>query len=207
MLASQATLTDKNLYAYCDNNPVVRIDEEGELWITALIVGAGVGVLTQVAADFGIGLISGNSIEEIWNGLSPVDYVSAALSGALAATGISMAGSIVANAVLGGITYLANCNYRNEAISTGDLVIATIIGGTAGRIGGEGVNAEKLRGIYNTSEKMLNTAKSAKKIIQYTAKQSLVKTTIKTGVKNTVKAGAVSNVGNFIRKGFTASRV
>ncbi|MBQ8321073.1 MAG: hypothetical protein IJX92_01745, partial [Clostridia bacterium] len=26
------SLTDKNLYAYCDNNPVMRIDEYGEFW-------------------------------------------------------------------------------------------------------------------------------------------------------------------------------
>ncbi len=26
-------LTDKNLFAYCDNNPVVRQDAEGEIWV------------------------------------------------------------------------------------------------------------------------------------------------------------------------------
>ena len=25
-------LTDKNLYAYCDNNPVMRVDHSGEFW-------------------------------------------------------------------------------------------------------------------------------------------------------------------------------
>ena len=25
-------LTDKNLYAYCDNNPVVRVDYDGQFW-------------------------------------------------------------------------------------------------------------------------------------------------------------------------------
>ena len=34
VLASQTTLTDKNLYAYCDNNPVVRRDESGAIWET-----------------------------------------------------------------------------------------------------------------------------------------------------------------------------
>ena len=105
-------LYDKNLYAYCDNNPVMRKDADGELWITALVVGAGIGVLTQAVADFGLGLLSGNSIGEIVQGLSPVDYASAAISGALAATGISAMGSIAANAALGGATYLANCSYK-----------------------------------------------------------------------------------------------
>ena len=30
LLATLASLTDKNLYAYCDNNPVMRKDEGGE---------------------------------------------------------------------------------------------------------------------------------------------------------------------------------
>ena len=38
VLASQTTLTDKNLYAYCDNNPVVRRDESGAIWETVFDV-------------------------------------------------------------------------------------------------------------------------------------------------------------------------
>ena len=38
VLASQTTLTDKNLYAYCDNNPVVRKDTGGAFWETAIDV-------------------------------------------------------------------------------------------------------------------------------------------------------------------------
>ena len=30
-------LTDKNLYAYCDNNPVMRVDHGGEFWIFAVV--------------------------------------------------------------------------------------------------------------------------------------------------------------------------
>ena len=32
VLVSQIVLTDKNLYAYCDNNPVMRVDEQGTSW-------------------------------------------------------------------------------------------------------------------------------------------------------------------------------
>ena len=34
VLASQSTLTDKNLYAYCDNNPISRIDASSRVWET-----------------------------------------------------------------------------------------------------------------------------------------------------------------------------
>ncbi len=32
LTATPTALTDKNLYAYCDNNPVVRADSNGEFW-------------------------------------------------------------------------------------------------------------------------------------------------------------------------------
>ena len=36
-------LTDKNLYAYCDNNPVMHTDPSGESWLGA-IIGASVNL-------------------------------------------------------------------------------------------------------------------------------------------------------------------
>ena len=55
VLASQTTLTDKNLYAYCDNNPVMRVDEEGYFWAeigifaTGGIIGAMMGAFSAAA--------------------------------------------------------------------------------------------------------------------------------------------------------------
>lgn len=87
-----------------------------------------------------------------------------------------------------------------------DFAISTGVGAVAGYRGGSGVNAERMRGVYNRSEQVLKTAKSVKKVAQYNAKKTMVKMTVKTGVKNTVKAGFWSNVGNFFRKLFTGSR-
>ena len=42
-------LSDKNLYAYCDNNPVMRKDSNGKIW--HLLAGAAVGVATQFISD------------------------------------------------------------------------------------------------------------------------------------------------------------
>ena len=41
--ASPEALTDKNLYIYCDNNPVMRVDEDGEFW--NILIGAGFGAI------------------------------------------------------------------------------------------------------------------------------------------------------------------
>ena len=115
-------------------------------------------------------------------------------------------GSIVANAALGGATYLANCSYKGEKANVVDFAISTGAGAAAGYVGDSGVNAEKMRGVYKRSEQILKTAKSAKKVAQYNTKKTMVKTTVKTGIKNTVIAGFWSNVGNFFRKLFTGSR-
>ena len=50
ILEAKGDLYDKNLFAYCDNNPVARVDYGGEFWV-------------QVGATFGGFLLSG-SLEE-----------------------------------------------------------------------------------------------------------------------------------------------
>jgi len=44
LTATPNELTDKNLFAYCDNNPVVRVDYGGEFWDTVFKVAAAVTV-------------------------------------------------------------------------------------------------------------------------------------------------------------------
>lgn len=50
LIATPKQLTDKNLFAYCDNNPIVRIDEGGEFW--NWVIGASVGAIVGVAGQF-----------------------------------------------------------------------------------------------------------------------------------------------------------
>ena len=204
VLEVQDDLYDKNLYAYCDNNPVMRVDSSGAVW--HLAVGAVIGVATQFVADVGLGLASGSSLKEIMSSLSPVDYVSAAIGGAMAASGITLAGSVVANAALGGTTYLANCEYKGVKANAGDFVASTVIGGVAGRVGGAGANGKQMRGVYSRSKQVINATKSARKKAMYTAKITTIKKKVVTSSRNTGLAGLVSNVGNLFRKLFSRSK-
>ena len=43
-------ITDKNPYAYCDNNPIIRKDNEGDMWQLALAGGNGFGTMTNPIA-------------------------------------------------------------------------------------------------------------------------------------------------------------
>ncbi len=49
--ATPYALTDKNLYAYCDNNPVVRVDNGGMFWATAFDIVSLAFSIAEVAYD------------------------------------------------------------------------------------------------------------------------------------------------------------
>jgi len=40
LTATPTALTDKNLFAYCDNNPIMRVDQGGQLWDIIFDVGS-----------------------------------------------------------------------------------------------------------------------------------------------------------------------
>ena len=49
--ATASSLTEKNLYTYCDNNPVVRRDESGAIWETVFdLISLGASI-AEVAAN------------------------------------------------------------------------------------------------------------------------------------------------------------
>ena len=195
-----------NMFAYCGNNPVVRKDDGGECW--HLIVGAIIGVATQYISDVVSNLSEGKSFAESLKPSSTwADYGSAALSGALAASGVGLGVSIATNAALGGATYLANCAIKGEKANFVDLTLSIGVGAVSGRIGGSGANGAKLRGITSTSKQVLKTAVSPRKIAMYTAKIANVKKTVVISTARTMAAGFSANYLNNVRRGLTISLV
>lgn len=89
--ATPDQLSDKNLYAYCDNNPVNRVDEGGEFWISALVKVAA-GVASQYISDVVGNIVSG---ETGWDILKPTssigEYVSAGVTALIPGSGITSA--------------------------------------------------------------------------------------------------------------------
>ncbi|MBP3495776.1 MAG: RHS repeat-associated core domain-containing protein, partial [Clostridia bacterium] len=78
--ATPEGLTDKNLYAYCDNNPVMRSDTGGEFWnwIVGAVVGAVVGFVGQVISDVITSAINGEITISNWQ-----TYTGAVVGGAV----------------------------------------------------------------------------------------------------------------------------
>ena len=96
LTATPMALTDKNLYAYCDNNPVVRADHSGEFWnyVIGGVVGAVVGGVSAA--------ISGGDWKAIALGAGV-----GAVGGLLAASGVPAGFQIVAGGLLSGGNNLA----------------------------------------------------------------------------------------------------
>ncbi len=108
LTATPTSLTDKNLYAYCDNNPVVRIDVGGEFW--TLVIGAAINVatswLTAAATGEEFGLIDAG-LAAIVGATAGVKTIGLALNGIVSGlvSGVSSyrAGATMKAAVITGV--------------------------------------------------------------------------------------------------------
>ena len=157
--ASPMELTDKNLFAYCDNNPVMRKDDGGQIW--NIIIGAAVGGLiggiiysvTQcgTTGDFSLGRFA-------------VAVGAGAVSGALAATGIGIIGQIACNGTIGAVSSgldnafdkTADHDFSGyaEAVASG-----AVLGVVSGALGGPGSGTKNMT---TMGKGLLNSIKSGK---------------------------------------------
>ena len=93
---------DKNLFSYCDNNPVVRADQGGELWntIIGMTAGAVIGVAGQIVSDLATSVLNGKLSFSNWQ-----TYAGAILGGAIGGAVLGSTGNVnLANAVAGATT-------------------------------------------------------------------------------------------------------
>ena len=85
----------KNLYGYCDNNPVVRVDVEGEIWVAAIAVGVG----TQYVGDILNNIEKGKRGIDILRPCSSIgSYVSAGITALIPGSGV---GAVIVRNVVG----------------------------------------------------------------------------------------------------------
>ena len=106
ILAAKGDLYDKNLFAYCDNNPVARVDYGGDIW--HWLVGAAVSAASVYVGDVIDNIANGESGLDI---LAPTstwgDYLGAAVSGMIPGAGIkSIVGRVVTSTFVKNVTNL-----------------------------------------------------------------------------------------------------
>ena len=138
-------MLDKNVFAYCENNPVVRADDSGQIW--HIVISAAVGALISAVVDVAVQAISGQEINLAEVGIAAL---SGAASGALAATGVGVLGMIAGNAAISMAENTANQVITNKGFSNfnvGDMLIDGVIGGALGAIGGHGKGTKHLNNL------------------------------------------------------------
>ena len=172
---------DKNLFAYCDGNPVTRVDDCGEFW--HFIAGAAVGGLISGIST----AISGGSARDI-----VISAVGGALSGALSASGVGLMGQILGNAAISASSNIATqiSDYysgRRQTFNEKELVADTVWGGVSGVVSGAGATKEfGKKHMVNLGKQTLNKTTDA--FVKHGAKAYLKEARIQTNfyVKSTI---------------------
>ena len=166
-----------NLYAYCNNNPIMFTDESGTILLTVLIgalIGAGISAVSSAITQK---LTTG---EVDW-GQVGISAVFGAVGGALGVTGIGgVAGQFAIQGILGvGETYsLAALGGTAGSIGIGEILGTFVLSGTLGTYGAKGA----AKGFKRIGQIEKSFVKYAKRDISRYGK-SIIKTISKRGAK------------------------
>ena len=189
-LATPGALTDKNLFAYCDNNPVMRVDGDGEFW--NVLIGGAVGAVVGAIST----KMAGGSTSEVW-----VSVACGFVSGAFAATGL---GGVVGQIAVGAITSAIDTGYQNYndyisgEKSLDEAVIGTLIdtaiGASLSAVGFEGTSA------FKESNKMAKSTHTALKNLSKKSLHPTAKRAAQTALKKSRKY-IYKTTGTAIRDG------
>ena len=123
-------LTDKNYFAYCDNNPTSRSDDGGELW--NLVVGAAVGgIIGGVSAAISSYKDSGSvNISAVIVGAG-----TGALGGLIGATGLSAGTQAIASGVISAVNNIASAKISGQKVKWTSVAIDAFAGAASSLIG------------------------------------------------------------------------
>jgi len=147
---------DKNLFAYCDNDPVNRKDDGGQFW--NVVIGAAVGALVGTISSIATQAIENKGFSNINWGRVGLSAVSGAISGGLAATGILLGGQVIANATIGAVSSAVDTRLKyGEKATFSDYAVNTLVGGAVGTISGLiGGNGTGTKHIANSFKRLLS---------------------------------------------------
>ena len=126
------------MFVYCGNNPVARADNGGTFW--NIVIGAVFGAAVSAAVTIGTAIANN---EEVDVADVIISAVSGGLSGAIAATGIPVAGQVALNSVISGAaTAISESVHYDPNRSGADVATAVVssmaVGAVGGFLGGNG---------------------------------------------------------------------
>ncbi len=147
-------ILDKNTFAYCGNNPVMRADDGGEIWhiVVGAVVGAAIGAVSEAISQ----KVSGEEIN--WAAIG-ISAASGAISGGLACTGVGLGLTIAANTAISAAESALKQGFETNftKISIKEVVIDGVVGGVTAAIGGKGSGSKRLTNLgKNTIKRTIN---------------------------------------------------
>ena len=148
---------DKNLFAYCDGNPVNRADDGREFW--HFIVGAAVGGLISGIST----AISGGSLTDVL-----INTATGMASGALAASGAGLITSMALSGAISATSSVASQVAAGEFNFT-EVIVDTAVGVVCGGIAGSG--ASSVASNAGGAKQMINAGKQSVRRTVSTLKQ------------------------------------
>ena len=158
-----------NMFAYCENNPVMRSDASGEFWN---IIGGGIiGGIINTYTSFVFAKISGQSFTAAD---ALISFTSGAITGAVAATGLGAIYQGLVGAAVGAAgsiaSDLAGPTHTVDLKKAGVYAAAGFAGGL---IGGDGI--QKKGGALATAKQTLDKVTAAKNAGMKFARQTATK--------------------------------
>ncbi|HAY72528.1 MAG TPA: hypothetical protein DCY31_01515 [Ruminococcaceae bacterium] len=181
-VTSTQTVTNKNFFAYCDNNPVTRTDSEGEVW--HIIIGAVIGGISSAASA----VITGKAEKDLKLSQVLVSATFGAATGALCAA--FPAAGVAISASSAAIESVTTDLIFNRDSSLGEIVIGAAVSAGLGALSG---CAEGGSALYKKTGSVLKQITKVTKgnhpVVKKTARKtikSFVKKSLRTAIKETV---------------------
>ena len=162
---------DKNLFNYCDNNPIVRVDGDGDLW--SAIIGGVVGGIASAVTQY----IDNGKIDPWKVGAS---FVLGVIGGIGAATPLK-------NALIGAVTNTVDTiisNADDPTMSSGEKILDAAVSA------GMGFLTSFTCPTVNTAKMDVVTKKTTSSVKKYVTTKVVKKSAPSKALKSTIKRGS-----------------
>ena len=141
LLSTGQGVLGNNMFAYCNNNPVMYQDDTGNsatlITLGIMAIGGLIGMFVSAASS----ALTQKAIngEVNWKSVG-VAAASGFISGAIAASPLGLTGQIIAGGIIGAASYTADCYVNDMALTPEGFVWSVAMGCLSGRIGEPGAN-------------------------------------------------------------------
>lgn len=197
ILDVQSDLHDKNLYAYCDNNPVVRVDLNGEIWVNVAI-GAVIGGISSGISTYFVE-------KNIWKAFLSAGF--GAVSGALtavspgAATLIDVGLGVLEERTVNFIWNESPSNFEKELTVSMTVDTVSGFGSTENKVIRDTARTYESAKAKTKAGNHPDVKKRANKVVN-TTRKPLIKETGKSAVGSSIGKTIVGHIKNFLKKLF-----